>query len=155
MAPRECSSSGDVDLLDLRLAARAGGRVEGAGAEERDARRRLPADVDEHGVLEGGALADERAVARLEVDEVPVEARVEPCGEAGSDVGGEDGVREEHRVVAAVLHDLRDDVDARLRQRRLERVAVGDVHGCGAVAAGFRREGLDAAADEHGVGAAE
>jgi len=35
----------------------------------------------------------------------------------GGDVGGEDGVGEEDGVVAALLDHLREDVDARLRQR--------------------------------------
>ena len=77
--------------------------VERAGAEEREPRRRLPADVDENRVLQRGTLADERAVARLEVDEIPVEPGVEPRCEPGGDVGREHRVREQHRVVAAVL----------------------------------------------------
>src|SRR4051812_11331450 len=118
----------DRDVLDLRLAARAFPGVERAGAEEREPRLRLPADVDENGVLESRSLSDERAVTRVDVDEIPVEAGIEPRRKACRDVGGEHRVREEHGVVAAVAHDLRQHVDARLRQRRLERVVFSDVH---------------------------
>src|SRR5205085_12689830 len=73
-------------LFHLRVAA-ALGRVEGAGAEEREPRLALPADVDVDRVFERGALADEAAVLARDVREVPVQARVEPRGEAGGRVG--------------------------------------------------------------------
>ena len=72
-------------------------RVERPGAEQRDARLRRPADVDVDGVLERGPLADEPSVLLCEVDEVPVDARVEARGKTGGDVCREHGVAEQHR----------------------------------------------------------
>ena len=46
------------------------------------------------------------------------------------------------------VDELRDRVDARLRQRRLELRVVGDVDGRGAVRAGLRGESVDARADD-------
>ena len=57
----------DGDLRHLGAAARLG-RLEGSRADEREARPGLPADLRDHGVAERGALADELAVAELEVD---------------------------------------------------------------------------------------
>ena len=51
---------------------------------------------------------------------------LEPRGEPGGDVGGEHRLREQHGVVPLVAHELREHVDARLRQRRREALVVGD-----------------------------
>src|SRR6185437_5961912 len=51
----------DAHLLDRRFAAGGFGGVERAGTEEREARCRAPADVDEHRILERRPLADEVA----------------------------------------------------------------------------------------------
>src|SRR5207248_7955190 len=51
----------DRDLLDCGLAPSRRRRVERAGAEEREARRRPPADVDEEAVLQCRPLPDEIA----------------------------------------------------------------------------------------------
>src|SRR4051794_19659000 len=136
-----------LDLLDLRLAAARRGGVEAAGAEERDPRRRRPPDVDVDGVLQRRALAGE--VAR-EVDEIPVEAGVEACGEAGRDIGGEHRVREQDGFVAVLLHDLREHVDARLRECLLELFCLGDENLPGAELARFARERLRVLADDDG-----
>ncbi len=45
--------------------------------------------------------------------------------------------------------ELRDRVDARLRQRRLELRVVGDVDRCGAVRGRLLGEAVDAGADDH------
>src|SRR5579862_2143115 len=137
----------DVDRLHVRGPSRLL-RVERAGAEQREPRRARPADVDEDGVLQRRPLADEIGG---HVDEIPVETGVESRGKARGDIGGEHGVGKEHGVV--VRCELGDDVDARLRQRRLERGVVGDVHRLRAVLAEIDRR--HAAADEHGVGVAE
>ena len=94
---------------------------------EREPRLARPADVDVDGVLQRGALADELAVAALEVDEVPVEPGVEARGEAGGDVRRENRRAEEHGVEALVARRAGEDVHARLGQRRRERRVVRDV----------------------------
>src|SRR5262249_25019301 len=137
----------DAYVLDRRLAARRLGRVERAGTEERKPRRRTPAHVDEHRVLQGGPLA--HVVAR-EVDEVPVEPGVEARGGTGGDVGGQHAVGEEHGGAALLLHEPREPVQARLRRRRLERVVLEHINGACSVLAGFVRQRADFAAHEHG-----
>ena len=69
----------DRDLGHLCTAAGLG-RLECARADEREARLALPADLRDHGVAERGPLADEPAVPELEIDEIPVETRVEARG---------------------------------------------------------------------------
>ena len=101
------------------------GRLEGPGADEREPRLALPADLDEDGILERWALADELGAAELEVDGVPVEPGAEAGGEPGGYVGGEHRGAEEHRVEAFVRDELRQDVHARLGQRGGERRVVG------------------------------
>ncbi len=92
---KSCTSTG----IFVDLGAPAGlDRLEGARADEREPRLALPADLGDHGVAERGPLADELAVLELEVDQVPVEACVEPRGEARGDVRREDGCAEEDGV---------------------------------------------------------
>src|SRR4029077_12422953 len=86
-----------------------------------------PADVHVNGVLQRGTLAHELVVLLHEVDEVPVDAGIEPGSEAGRDIRGEHRVAEEDRVDSLVSNELCDHVDARLRQRRLELRVVCDV----------------------------
>ena len=119
------------------------------GADEREARLALPADLRDHGVAERGPLADELAVLELEVDEVPVETGVEARREAGGDVGGEDGCAEDDVVEPLGLDELGEDVDPRLRERRLEGGIVGDEDAGGAVAPDRLGHALDAGAEEH------
>ena len=138
------------DVRDLGLAAAGRRRVERAGAEEREPRRARPADVGVDGVLQRRALADELAVLELDVDEIPVEPGVEARREPGGDVGREDGVGEEDGVVAAVLDDLREHVDARLRQRLLDLAVLADPDLRGAELPGLGRERLRALAGDHG-----
>ena len=137
----------DRCILHFRRAA-GGVRVERARAEERDPRLGLPADVHEDGVLQGGTLADELAVLLHEVAEVPVQAGVEPGGKSRRDIRGEHGVAEEHGVDALVADQLREHVDPRLRQRRLELRVVGDVDLRGAELARFVGEAAHARADD-------
>ena len=142
---------GEVLELDRRLddlggtAARSG--LERARADEADRRGALPADVDHDRVAERGTLPDEAAVLLDEVDEVPVQPGVQPRREAGGDVGREHGRGEQHGVVAALFDHFREDVDARLRERRLEDRVVGDpdLRGAG----GLRGEIAHARAGDH------
>ena len=84
-----------------------------------------------------------------EVGELPVEPGVEPRREPGGDVGGEDRLREEDRLDSVLVDELRDRVDARLRQRRREPLVVGDVDRRGAVLRRpVRRASDDARADD-------
>ena len=76
-----------VDPLDLGLG-RALDRLEGAGADQRQARLAFPPDVDVDGVVERRPLADELPVLPRQVDEVPVETGVETRRETRGDVGG-------------------------------------------------------------------
>ena len=110
-----------------RRAAR-GRRLEAARPEEREPRLRGPADVDDDGVSERRALADELPILLDEVDEVPVQARVQPRRQTGGDVRGQDARGEEHRVEPVLLDERCEHVDARLRQRRREARVVGDEH---------------------------
>ena len=98
----------DVDLLDLRGSAGAGLlRIEGAG--HGSAQGGSGASRRRHDrVAERRALPDQVPVLLDEVGEIPVQARLEPGREPGSDVGREDGGREEHGVEAAVLDDRRE-----------------------------------------------
>ena len=109
-----------LDVLDRAGRAGSAGSKR-AGAEEAEPRRRRPADVDDDRVRRARALADERAAVGREVGQLPVEPGVEPGGEPGRDVGGEDRLREEDGLEAVLVDELREHVDARLRQRRLER----------------------------------
>ena len=120
-------------------------RVERAGAEDRELDTARPADVDIHGV---GEL---RRLARLtvEVDEPPVEPGIEPRSETRGHIGGQHRLREQHSVEALVAHELREHVDARLRQRRRHALVVGDPHRPRAVRAGALRERAHTGADEH------
>ena len=111
------------EVLDLGLpflhfgrAARLG-RVERAGTDERDARFGRPAHVRIDRVAERGTLPDEPAVLAREIDEVPVEARVEARGEPSRHVGGEHRAGEEDGVEALLLDERRESVDPRLRER--------------------------------------
>ena len=122
----EKSSSDDRHVLDLRRAA-ALARIERPGAEERDPRLRRPADVRIDGVLQRRPLADELAVLLRDVDKVPVQPCVESRGQPSGDVRAEHRVREQHGVDPLVAHELREHVDARLRQRRFQLRIVGDV----------------------------
>ena len=104
------------------------GGVERARANQREARLRRPAHVDVDGVLQRRPRAHEPAVAVGEVDEVPVQAGVEPGREPRGHVRGEHGGGEEHRVEALVRDEPRESVDAWLRQRRPEARVVAHVH---------------------------
>ena len=77
----------DRELGDLGLARVAVDGLERAGTDQREPGLALPADLDVDRVAEGRPRPDERAVPLLEVDEVPVQAGVEPGGEAGRDIG--------------------------------------------------------------------
>jgi hypothetical protein len=96
----------------------------------------VPADVHEHRVAECRSLPDEATVLHGEVGEVPVEPGLEPSGEPCSDVAREHGGREEHGVRARLLDDRRQRVDPWLRERRRERLVLGDVDGGGTERAG-------------------
>ena len=142
----EKSSSDTSHLLDLRRTA-ALARIERAGAEERDPRLRRPADVRIDGVLQRRPLADELAVLLRDVDEIPVETGVESRGQPRGDVRAEDGVREQHGVDPLVADELREHVDARLRQRGFELRVVRDVDLRGAVRARAVRKPAHVRAD--------
>ncbi len=122
--------------------------VERAGAYEREARRALPAHVDEHGVAERRAPADELAVLERKVGQVPVEPGVEPRGQRTGDVTREHGCAEENCLGSGLLHGCGHGVHARLRQRRGERVVFADVHGRSAERARLRRR-VARAGSEH------
>ena len=64
-------------------------------------------------------------------------------------------MREEDVLDPVVANDLRERVDARLRERRLERGVVGDVDLGGAVPACLLRKRGDARAEDRGVRLAE
>ena len=85
--PRAEKSWKDADdVWDVRRPAGLD-RVERAGPDQRQPRRRRPADLDEHGVAEGRACSDELAALEVEIREIPVEAGLEPGGEAGGGIG--------------------------------------------------------------------
>ena len=67
----------------------------------------------------------------------------------GRDVGGEDRLGEEHGLDSLLPDELRDRVDARLRERRLELRVVGDVDRRGAVRGRLVGETVEARADDH------
>ena len=90
----------------------------------------------------------------LEVDEVPVEPRAEPQRKAGGDVGGENRLREQHRVEALVADERREHVDPRLRERRGEALVVGGEDHRAAEAARSRGRFLHARADDDPAGLA-
>ena len=135
----EKSSSSTGDLDDLGLAAALGG-LERAGADERE-RGARPSSRRRRTTVSpsAGRLPTSLPSSLREVDEIPVQAGVEPGGKAGGDVGRQHGRGEQHGVVAACLDHLREHVDARLRQRRLERRVVGDPDLGRAVAPACRR----------------
>ena len=133
----------DGDLLHRRLAAAPRGLV-AAGADKGDAWRPDPADVDEDGVLEGGARPDELVALRAQAGQIPVQPGLETYGEACGDVGREDRVREEDRVVAALLDEAREERDARLRKRGGEDVVLSHEHRLRAVSGGLGGERRDA-----------
>src|SRR5580704_15460088 len=87
-----------------------------------------PPDLDQDAVLQQKPLAYQIASALQDVDEIPVQSRLETSGQAGGDIGGQHGSREEHRVVAARPDNVLEDVDARLRKGRIERIVLCDVH---------------------------
>ena len=138
------------DVLDLCRAARLG-RVERPRADQGEARRGRPAHLDDHRVAECGTDADELVAFEAQVGEVPVEPGVEPGGEPCGDVGGQHRGREEHVRRAALADDRFERVDARLRQRRRERLVVDDVDRRRAVGAGLGG-GVADAAPEHDAG---
>ncbi len=96
-----------------------------------------------------GRLPTSSAVPELEIDEIPVETGIEARGEARCDVGGEHGGAEEHVGEALGLDELGEDVDPRLRKRRLESGIVGDEDARGSVAPDRLGHALDAGAEEH------
>ena len=109
----------DGDVFHLGVAVAGFRRVKRPGSNERESRLALPAGIDDDGVLQRGTLADELPVLQLEIDEVPVEARIEARGERCGDVGGEHRRAEDDRVEVVVGDHLGEHIDARLRQRRL------------------------------------
>jgi hypothetical protein len=123
--------------------------LERPGADQRKPRLAFPADVDVDGVVEGRPLADELAVLLDEVDDVPVEAGVEAGGETGGDVRGQNGCGEDDGVESLLLDQPREHVDARLRQRRLERGVVGNEDAARAEASRLLRKLGDAGARDH------
>src|SRR5215470_5207934 len=135
----------DFDLLDVRLDG-ALGRVESAGTKKRQPRLTRPADVDVDGVVERRALADETTLLLHEIDEIPVEAGVEPRSEAGRDVGRQHCRAEQDRVEATSTDQVRGHVHTRLWEWLLERRIVRDVHLARAVATGLLGQSLDARA---------
>ena len=143
----------DRDLGDLGLTRVPPDRLERAGTDQREPGLALPADLDVDRVAEGRARPDEGAVALFEVDEVPVQAGVEPGGEAGRDIGGQHRRGEEHRVVGAFFDHLFEHVHAGLWERRLEGRVVRDPDLAGAV--GLAGECGDPGARDHAVGVAE
>ena len=116
----------------------------GSSAPERTSASRgavRPADVHEHGVAERRPLADELAVAKLEIGEIPVQPRVEARREPGRDVRGEHGRAEEHGVRALALDERRERVHARLRERGRERRVLAREDLRGAERTGLRGDG--------------
>ena len=103
----------DSHLLDLGLAP-ALDRLEAAGADQPQPRLALPADLDVDGVVEGRPLADELPVVLRQVDEIPVQAGIEPRGEARGDVRGQHRGAKENGVEALSPDQIRGHVHTRL-----------------------------------------
>jgi len=132
----------DIHLLDPGLPP-ALDRLEGAGADQRQPRLALPADVDVDRVVKGGSLADELPVLLRQLDEVPVQARVEPRRKPGGNVGRQHRGAEENRVEAMSADQVCGHVHARLGQRRGKRRVVGEVDLRSAEPGRLRRQALD------------
>src|SRR5918995_59726 len=142
-------------LLQVRLEGLDGagrgplGRIERAGPEQADARRRLPADVDDDRVAESRLLADELAPVTRDVGQLPVEPCVQTRRQGGGDVGRQDRLAEEDRVDLLVGDELGDRVDARLRQRRFQPRIVRDVARGRTVLPRLLGQPVEAGADDH------
>ena len=131
-----------------QILAAGGDGVEASSAKERDGRLGTPARVDVDAVAESRAHADQTAVLGADVDEIPVEAGVEPDGERRGDVRSEHRLPEEDGPEAFVAGDLRQHVDARLGKWGRELRRIGDVHGRRTVGAGLRSGLLRSFADD-------
>src|SRR5439155_3625546 len=75
-----------------------------------------------------GALGYERVALLDQIDEVPVQAGIQPSRKGGGDVRREHRLREQDRVEALVANELRKHVDPRRGQRRRQTLVVRDVH---------------------------
>ena len=137
----------NVDPLNLGLAPTLHG-LEGAGPDQGQARLALPADIDVNGVVKGRTRADELSVLLHQVDEIPVQAGVEPRREARGDIRGQHGRAEENGVEAMAPDQVRGHVHAGLRKRCLERAILGDKNLCGTEPARLRRQTLDRGAGD-------
>ena len=139
----------DGDVLDLGAAARRR-RVERAGAEERDPRLRRPADVDERRSPRARAACRRASPSSSAMS---VRSQLRPASSRAASPAATSAASTDwpKRTVSKPLlrDERREHVDARLRQRRLERRIVGDVDGRGAVLARLRRELADARAGDH------
>ena len=127
VASVEKSENVVLERLDLGRPARLD-RVERARADERRSSG-APFQPTSTSTVSpsAGRLPTSSPSASDEVGQIPVEAGVEPRREAGGDVGGEDGGREENRVGTGLLDERRERVDARLRKRRRERLVLAGV----------------------------
>ena len=94
-------------------------------------------------------MPDHVPAVGLDIDQIPVEPGVEAGRQAGGDVGGEHRVGKKHGVVAPGPHHIGQDIDPRLRERRVERVVIGHVHLGGAEAPQLGRQRLDPTTDQH------
>ena len=82
--------------------------------EQLQPRLALPADLDVDGVVEGRPLADELPVVLRQVDEIPVQAGIEPRGEARGDVRGQHRGAKENGIEALSPEQVRGHVHTRL-----------------------------------------
>src|SRR5262249_3908094 len=113
----------DRDLFDLGTVGRAGYRLEGTGAKQGDPPGRTPSHIYLDGVLKDQPLADQGALALKQIYQVPVEPGIEAGGQAGSHIGCEHRVGEQHGVVTVLIDDPLEDVDSWLGQRGLQPVS--------------------------------
>ena len=128
-----------LERLDLRRATGLD-RVERAGAYEAEPRRARPADVDQDRVTQRLTLADELVATELDVGEIPVEARLEPCREPCGDVRRKNGGREEDGIRSGLLDERFERVDAWLRERGCEGFVLAGVRLRGAIGARARSQ---------------
>ena len=95
------------------------------------------------------ALGGELAVDDVDLRDLHRHAGVQPRGEAGADLEAEQAAAEQRVAVAAVVHDLRHDVDDRLREPLGRVLAAEDLRR--AVVAERRGEVVGGVADDDGV----